>query len=55
MELNLVTLPKSVSPKRIEENFQIFDFQLDQEDLVSLDKLNYGIRYVSPTFRDNWN
>jgi len=55
LELNLVTLPKSVSPKRIEENFQIFDFQLDQEDLVSLDKLNYGIRYVSPTFRDNWN
>lgn len=35
-------LPKSGSKQRIIENSQIFDFQLSEEDISSLDNLNEG-------------
>lgn len=36
----VVAIPKSIRPERMAENFDIFDFTLDQEDLVLLRKLN---------------
>lgn len=32
-------LPKSVTPARIKENLQLFDFQISQEDMAVIDKL----------------
>ncbi len=32
-------LPKSVTPVRIKENLQLFDFQISQEDMAVIDKL----------------
>jgi 2,5-diketo-D-gluconate reductase A len=37
-----VVFPKSVTPARIEENFQIFDFELAPDDVAAIDALDRG-------------
>ena len=37
LQKGYVPLPKSVTPSRIEENANIYDFELDEEDMKSLD------------------
>ncbi|XP_068153055.1 aldo-keto reductase family 1 member B1-like [Drosophila tropicalis] len=40
VEIGTVPLPKSSTPQRIEENFNIFDFKLDAEDHKVLESFN---------------
>jgi len=42
---DIISIPKSVTPSRIEENAQIFDFALSAEQMTQLDQLNKNQRF----------
>jgi diketogulonate reductase-like aldo/keto reductase len=44
LQNNVIAIPKSITPSRIEENFQVFDFELSNEELDLIDGLNRNER-----------
>ncbi|KAH0840179.1 NADP-dependent oxidoreductase domain-containing protein [Lanmaoa asiatica] len=42
LQKGFVPLPKATSAQRIEENFKVFDFALDAEDVAAIDALDEG-------------
>jgi len=47
---DVVVIPKSVNPDRIKQNFDVFDFSLDEEDMKEIDSLDCNLR----TFKQDW-
>jgi methylglyoxal/glyoxal reductase len=45
LQHGISAIPKSVTPSRIEENANIFDFELSEEDMQKIDALNNGQRF----------
>ena len=49
MQHEVLPLPKSVTPSRIEENFNVFDFEIDADDMKRIDALeNFGGSGLDP-------
>lgn len=44
LQLGNVVIPKSVTPSRIKENIEVFDFSLDTEDIAAIAALNENRR-----------
>jgi 2,5-diketo-D-gluconate reductase A len=44
LQLGNVVIPKSVTPSRIAENFDVFDFELDADELAAIEGLDRGDR-----------
>lgn len=53
LQLEVVTIPKSVNESRIIENADLYDFQLDAEDIAAIATLNENKRFGSDP--DNFN
>ncbi|MCY9591007.1 aldo/keto reductase [Paenibacillus chitinolyticus] len=50
LERGIIVIPKSSNPQRIKENSEIFDFELNEEEMERIRRLDTGKRYsVSPT------
>ena len=44
LQKEIVTIPKSTNRERLEENADIFDFEIPQEDMAALDSFNIDLR-----------
>lgn len=53
LQKQIVTIPKSVHPERILSNIDVFDFELSEEDMLSIDSLDRHHRFGADP--DNFN
>ena len=40
IQSGFITIPKSCKPERIKENFEVFDFELNEDEMKGIDELN---------------
>lgn len=48
MQRGVACIPKSVTPSRIQQNLQVFDFSLSNDDVKLISSLNRNQRFIIP-------
>lgn len=51
---HVAAIPRSSKPEHIESNFDVFDFELDDDDRAVIDRLPKDRRQVDPSFAPDW-
>jgi len=51
---NVIAIPKASSREHLENNIDIFDFELEDEHFQAIDDLEKNHRLVSPSFAPDW-
>ncbi|XP_008334936.1 aldo-keto reductase family 1 member A1-A [Cynoglossus semilaevis] len=49
VQRGVVCIPKSVTPSRIQQNIQVFDFSLSEDDIKLIDSFNRNTRFIVPS------
>ena len=44
LQIGNVAIPKSATPARVRENIDVFDFELDADDVAAIEELDAGVR-----------
>ncbi len=52
---NVIAIPKASSREHLEENIDIFDFELSDEHFEQIDELDKSTRLVNPSFAPDWD
>lgn len=52
LQVGNIVLPKSENPDHIRSNFDIFDFELSNEEMEEIAKLDKNERYFTMSFED---
>jgi 2,5-diketo-D-gluconate reductase B len=51
----VIAIPKGSSAEHIRDNLEIFDFELDEEDLAAIADLERGERLIDPEQAPRWD
>ncbi len=51
---NVIAIPKASSREHLEENIDIFDFELTDDEFEAIDNLDKSTRLVNPSFAPSW-
>ena len=54
LQKDLICIPKSVKHHHIEENINVFDFNLEEEDMENLDLLEENFRTGTNRLTEKW-
>jgi 2,5-diketo-D-gluconate reductase B len=52
---DVMAIPKATSERNIRQNFEIFDFELDERDLKEVEPLTGDDRQISPSWAPAWD
>lgn len=55
MQRGVGAIPKSARRAHLEENFDIFDFELADDELARIAALGRGARFVDPGWAPTWD
>jgi 2,5-diketo-D-gluconate reductase B len=50
----VIAIPRSSKPEHLRSNFNLFDFELTQEEMARIDRLPKDQRRVNPAFAPDW-
>jgi diketogulonate reductase-like aldo/keto reductase len=48
-------IPNSTSVSHLQENINIYDLELEDDDLFAIDELDKSLQIVNPSFAPKWD